>query len=76
MNAGLTSLDVLLLTHTLPNCAVAIAELPFDTGLSVRLHDGTTFIIEPRDLPGDRDPQETRRAVYQACLARQKRPAA
>lgn len=76
MTASLTNADVILLTFALPNCAVAVADLPDGAGLWLRLHDGKTITIPPGDLPPDGDPVATGLVVYQACLARQRRPVA
>jgi len=81
MTASLSNADVQALTHTLPNCVVAVADLPDGAGLWLRLHDGKTVTIPPGDLPSaDLPPAALRRAtehaVYQACLARQRRPVA
>ena len=81
MTASLTDHDVQTLTHALPNCVVAVADLPGDAGLWLRLHDGKTVTLGPEELPPvDMPPVARRRAtehaVYQACLARQRPPVA
>lgn len=76
MTASLTNANVQALTHALPNCVVAVAPLPGGAGLWLRLHDGKTVTIPPDDLPADGDRAGTERAIYQACLDRQRRPAA
>lgn len=64
-------------TFSLPNNVVAVADAA--DAVTVRLHDGTTYVLRAADVgpvaPGADAREAVSEAVYRTCLAHQRTPA-
>jgi hypothetical protein len=66
-------------TFSLPNNVVSVAVADEADAVTIRLHDGTTYVLRAADVgpvaPGADAREAVSEAVYRTCLAHQRIPA-